>query len=240
MRILVVEDEESLRITLAANLELEGYEVIEAQNGKEAIELLDQQRFDLVLSDIRMPQATGVDVLLYAKQHHPGLPVVLMTAYTMEDQVRKAMSEGVFAVLKKPFDFAAAAGAVVRALRHPVVLVVDDDAALATTLVESLRSAGVRAEAVASGEAAILTLNSGRVDVCVADLVMPGVSGIDLVRHIQKVTPDVTVIVFSGQNLREMIRRVSAAGVFAYLSKPVDPDELLQTVAKARGGSCTH
>jgi DNA-binding NtrC family response regulator len=102
MRILVVEDEESLRITLAANLELEGYEVVEAQNGKEAIELLGQQKFDLVLSDIRMPKATGVDVLLYAKQHHPGLPVVLMTAYAMEDQVRKAVSEGVFAVLKKP------------------------------------------------------------------------------------------------------------------------------------------
>jgi DNA-binding NtrC family response regulator len=117
---------------------------------------------------------------------------------------------------------------------------VDDDAALATTMVESLQSAGVRAEAVASGEAAMFALKSGRVDVCVADLVMPGVNGFDLVHHIQKVTPDVTVIVFSGQNLREMIRRVAAAGVFAYLNKPVDPGELLQTVAKARGGSCTH
>ena len=117
MRILVVEDEESLRITLAANLELEGYEVVEASNGKEAIELLDGGKFDLVLSDIRMPKATGVDVLLHVKEHHPGLPVVLMTAYAMEDQVRTAMSEGVFAVLKKPFDFSAAAAAIVRALK---------------------------------------------------------------------------------------------------------------------------
>jgi DNA-binding NtrC family response regulator len=240
MRILVVEDEESLRITLAANLELEGYEVVEASNGKEAIELLDGGKFDLVLSDIRMPQATGVDVLLHVKEHHPGLPVVLMTAYAMEDQVRTAMSEGVFAVLKKPFDFSAAAAAIVRALRHPVVLVVDDDAALATTLVESLRAAGVRAQAVSSGEAAVVAVNTGRVDVCVADLVMPGMNGLDLVRHIQKVAPDVTVIVFSGQNMHEMIRRVSATGIFAYLSKPIDPDELLYTVAKARGGSWTH
>jgi DNA-binding NtrC family response regulator len=240
MRILLVEDEESLRITLAANLELEGYEVTEARNGKEAIELLGAQRFDLVLSDIRMPQVTGIDLLLHAKQHYPGLPVVLMTAYAMEEQVRTAMSEGVFAVLRKPFDFSAAATAIVRALRQPVVLVVDDDATLATTLVESLRTAGVRAEAVASGEAAMLAVGSGRIDVCVADLVMPGISGIELVRHIQKVAPEITVIVFSGHNMREMIRQVSATGIFAFLSKPVDPEELIHTVAKARGGSWTH
>jgi DNA-binding NtrC family response regulator len=240
MRILVVEDEESLRITLAANLELEGYEVVEACNGKEAIDLLDNGKFDLVLSDIRMPRATGVDVLLHAKEHHPGVPVVLMTAYAMEDQVRTAMSEGVFAVLKKPFDFSAAAAAIVRALRHPLVLVVDDDAALASTLVESLRAAGVRAQAADGGEAAVAAVNSGQVDVCVADLVMPGINGIDLVHHIQRVAPDITVIVFSGENIHEMIRLAAATGIFAYMSKPIDPNELLHAVAKARGGSWTH
>jgi DNA-binding NarL/FixJ family response regulator len=83
-------------------------------------------------------------------------------------------------------------------------------------------------------------LDGGRVDVCVADLVMPGVNGLDLVRHVQKTAPEVTVIVFSGQNMREMIRRAAATGVFAYLNKPIDPDELIHTVAKARGGSWTH
>ena len=60
--ILVVDDEESLRITLAANLELSGFEVVEAANGTQALEILENRAFDVVLSDIRMPGMNGVEL----------------------------------------------------------------------------------------------------------------------------------------------------------------------------------
>jgi DNA-binding NtrC family response regulator len=239
MRILVAEDEESLRVTLAANLELEGYEVVEAKDGKEAIELLEKEPVDLVLSDIRMPNKTGVDLLMHVKRHRPDVPVLLMTAYAMEEHVSIAIKEGVFAVLKKPFAFDGAVRAIVRASEHPCVLIVDDDEADAVTISESLRVSGVRAKAVHSGDAAVAAIHEGGIDVCVTDLVMPEMDGAELVRQIRKLDPAITVIAFSGHSVRDAIHRMSTAGVFACLKKPVDPAELLQTVAKARGGAWT-
>ena len=239
MRILVAEDEESLRITLAANLELEGYEVVEAKDGREAIEILEKEAIDLVLSDIRMPNKTGVDLLMHVKQHWPGVPVLLMTAYAMEEHVSAAIREGVFAVLKKPFAFDGAVRAIVRASEHPCVLIVDDDAADAVTIAESLQVSGVKARAVQSGEAAVTAIRAGGIDVCVTDLVMPEMDGAELVRQIRMLDPAITVIAVSGHSVRDAIHRMSAAGVFACLKKPVNPAELLQTVAKARGGAWT-
>ena len=152
-------------------------------------------------------------------------------------EVRRAVAEGVFTVLKKPFTFDGAVQSIVRALEHPCVLVVDDEAADAETMAESLSVSGVRAKAVPSGEAAVAEVRAGGVDVCVTDLVMAGMSGAELVRRVREIAPGVTVIVSSGQNLRETVQRMSSAGIFACLQKPVNPAELLQVVAKARGGA---
>jgi two-component system, NtrC family, response regulator HydG len=62
-KLLVADDDEGVRAGLVANLELDGYQVVEARDGAEAIQLLDQQAFDLIISDVVMPLATGVDVL---------------------------------------------------------------------------------------------------------------------------------------------------------------------------------
>jgi DNA-binding NtrC family response regulator len=231
MRILVVEDEESLRITLAANLELEGYQVIEASDGKEALEILKREAVDLVMSDIRMPNMSGVDLLLQVKNTHPELPFLLMTAYAMEDEVDAAICQGVFTVLRKPFDFNAAIAAIVRALQHPVVLIVDDDEADAMTLAECLRVGGLRAAAVYTGADAVSVIRGGTVDVCVTDLVMPDMDGAALAEHVR------TIIVYSGHDVPTMIQRASSARVFACLRKPLDPAELMRKVAKARGGA---
>jgi CheY-like chemotaxis protein len=127
MRILVVDDEPGLLMTLAANLELEGFEVVAAESGARALDLFEQGAFDLVLSDIRMPGMNGVDLFrtLRSKQH--GVPVVLMTAFALEGLVQEAIREGAFTVLPKPFDLDHVVGALTRAAKSPVVLLVDGD-----------------------------------------------------------------------------------------------------------------
>jgi DNA-binding NtrC family response regulator len=236
MRILLVDDDESVRITLAANLELEGYEVVEATDGEDAIEKLGGKPVDLVVSDVRMPKLGGVRLMQHVKQHFPSIPVVLMTAYAVEEQVQTAIDEGVFTVLRKPFEIDPAIRTMVRALQGPVVLIVDDDDADAKKLAEGLRRVGLRADAVSSGESAIRAIRSGTVDVCVLDLVMPDVGGVELVQNVLALDPNLVVILLSAYDAREMIHRASASGVFACLEKPVSPRELLHTVAKARGG----
>ena len=104
LRVLVVDDDEAVRVTLAANLELDGFEVTEAENGQQALDFLAENEVELVLSDIRMPQMTGVEMAERIRELHPELPVVLMTAYTADTDIEYVIQHGVFTVLGKPFD----------------------------------------------------------------------------------------------------------------------------------------
>jgi CheY-like chemotaxis protein len=237
LQILLVEDEESLRITLAANVELEGHGVIEASDGQSALALLGSVKIDLILSDIRMPGIGGVELLRRVRASHPELPVVLMTAYTAEDQLDAALFAGVFTVLKKPFDVGAAVRVMTRAVAGPVVLVVDDDAAVATSGIEALRKAGLRAEAALSGVEALESMETGRFDVCVTDLVMPGMDGPTLIGKLREKWPMLNVIVSSAYDTRELLQRLPSTGVDACLKKPVSLRDLLRSLARTRGGS---
>ena len=234
-RILLVDDEGSLRVTLAANLELDGFQVVEAESGERALELLRDGAFDLMLSDIRMPGISGAELFQRARQIHPEMPVVLMTAFALEDVVRGALREGVFAVVAKPFDVGHVSRMVLRALGKPVVLVIDDREEEARSTAEALRALGLRAEVAANGASALQQLLDAPIDVCIVDLVMPGMSGAALVEKLRAAHPDVTAIVVSGYAVPEMMNRAAAEGAFACLRKPVLPQDLAQVVAEARG-----
>ena len=102
--ILVIEDKESMRAMLKQTLEAEGYQVITAQDGAEGIKRLGDERIGLVLTDLKLPKKDGFEVIRAAKQENPLLPVIVMTAYgTIETAVR-AVKEGAYDFLTKPFD----------------------------------------------------------------------------------------------------------------------------------------
>jgi DNA-binding NtrC family response regulator len=233
-RVLIVDDEESLRVTLAANLELEGFEVIEAANAARALEILQREKVDLVLSDIRMPGQSGVELFLRLKETNPQLPVILMTAFTTESEVKQAIHSGIFTVLSKPFDVERAVITLQRAMRRPCVLVVDDAQSVATTLSNGLSLIGLRARAVFDGTTAVEALRSGDVDVCVTDLVMPGMSGLEVVAQARRLDPNIAVITFSGADVEELVRHAAREGAYRCLRKPVDPDVLVEIIASAR------
>lgn len=235
-KILLVDDDESVRITLAANLELEGIDVVEAENASAALALVQQQRFDLVLSDVRMPGMGGVELFLAVKRVAPELPVLLMTGFTSEDAVTRAVAAGVFAVLIKPFDIRHAVKTLQRALRRPVVLIVDDAEASVTATAAALRAVGLRVEAAFDGPSALRIVARGNVDVCFTDLAMPGMSGVELTRRIRQFDPNVCVIVFAGgDNQDDMIRQAARSGARHCLRKPLDMNELLANIVGVRG-----
>ena len=102
--ILVIEDKESMRAMLKQTLEGEGYQVITAQDGAEGIKRLADERIGLVLTDLKLPKKDGFDVLRAAKQENPILPVIVMTAYGTIETAVKAVKEGAYDFLTKPFD----------------------------------------------------------------------------------------------------------------------------------------
>ncbi len=104
MRILVVDDERSLRELLAIVLRREGHDVLLAENGKMALAALARGPVDLLISDIKMPDMSGVDVLRAAKEADPGLPAIMMTAFASTETAVEAMRLGACDYLIKPFD----------------------------------------------------------------------------------------------------------------------------------------
>ena len=101
--ILLVDDETGILDTLRILLTGEGYEVITATGGDEACRILSESKADLVLTDIRMPGTTGIDVLKSARESDPNLPVVLMTAQASLQTAVRAVNEGAYYYLQKPF-----------------------------------------------------------------------------------------------------------------------------------------
>ena len=104
-RILVVDDEYLIRWTLQQNLEKEGYEVLLAETGEEALEKVKEEAPDLALLDIKLPGMDGYEVLEKALKIDEGIIPIMITAYDEVDKVVKAMRLGAFDYISKPFDF---------------------------------------------------------------------------------------------------------------------------------------
>jgi two-component system response regulator PilR (NtrC family) len=102
-RILVVDDEPSMREMLRIVLRRDGYDVVVAENGREAVNRLQAEPFDLLLSDIRMPDLSGVDVLRAAKEINRDIVAFMMTAFASTDSAVEAMRLGALDYFTKPF-----------------------------------------------------------------------------------------------------------------------------------------
>jgi len=101
--ILDIDDERSLREFLTIMLENEGYEVVSADSGQKAVALIEKNVFDLVITDIRMRQSNGIDVLKVVKQVGPQTRVVMMTAYASAETAVEAMKIGAYDYISRPF-----------------------------------------------------------------------------------------------------------------------------------------
>ncbi|MDK1285639.1 sigma-54-dependent transcriptional regulator [Pseudoalteromonas umbrosa] len=102
-KILVVEDDAGLREALLDTLELAGIDCVEADSAEQAMVLLKQQSFSLVVSDVQMGQMSGIDLLKSIKLNYPNLPVLMMTAYATIDDAVEAMRLGAIDYMAKPF-----------------------------------------------------------------------------------------------------------------------------------------
>ena len=102
-KILVVDDERSMRELLAIVLKREGHDVLLADNGRSAVELLEREPIELLISDIRMPDMTGVEVLGAAQRLNPDIIGIMITAYASTDTAVEALRLGAYDYVSKPF-----------------------------------------------------------------------------------------------------------------------------------------
>lgn len=105
-KILVVDDEPAVLFALSEALvdKRRGLQVATAADGREAIEVLRTEKIHLVVSDLRMPNVDGFELLAHLRRHHPSLPVILMTALGSAETSARLAAEGALECLSKPFD----------------------------------------------------------------------------------------------------------------------------------------
>lgn len=100
--ILVVDDEPLVRRSLSEFLTLEGYSVSSAENGREALELLKTYTADIIITDIKMPEIDGIQLLKHIKREQAGIPVILITGYGSIDSAVNAIKDGAYDYVTKP------------------------------------------------------------------------------------------------------------------------------------------
>ena len=102
-RILVVDDEASLREVLTIMLQREGYDIDTAADGAAAQALLQESDFDLIISDIKMPRVSGIELLRFVREHAPETMMIMITAFSTSEDAVEAMKLGAFDYITKPF-----------------------------------------------------------------------------------------------------------------------------------------
>lgn len=118
-RLLVIEDEESMRHALTRVLSRAGYAVDAAPTGREGVARLRAGGYDLVLTDVRLPDMSGLDVVAVVTESAPGTPVVVMTAFGTVETALLAMKRGARDFVTKPFDMEVLLDTLARALAAP-------------------------------------------------------------------------------------------------------------------------
>jgi DNA-binding NtrC family response regulator len=216
---------------------LEGYQVTEAEDGAQAIAMLERQAFDLIISDVVMPNATGVDVLSALRRCGLDTPLILISAFVPEELVAQALSEGLFAMLYKPFAMERILEVVARAVKRNVVLLVDGTQSYVLSLASALRAVGMRVETCSDGNSAVAFARDHQVDVCVLDLVMQPLDGIDTCEALRNLDTRMDIIAITGSATSGQVRSITRRGAATCLRKPFELRELLTAIARVRAAA---
>ncbi len=229
-RILVVDDNREFLQNVTDILELRDYEVAGAEDGPAALELAGRDQFDLVLLDVKMPVMDGLEVFRRLREIAPGTPVIMATAFAVEELIRDALREGAFGALNKPLDFDRLFELIEQATGSGMmVLVVDDDEQLCANLADLISERGYRVDIANDGDRAVELAREESLDVMLIDLKLPPLNGLETYLAIRDFRPGMVAIIITG-HLAEMSRLAQQAteeSAYACLEKPLDMDRLI-------------
>lgn len=208
-RILVVDDDLRLLKLLSDTLTTIGYKATTVTSASDALSRLANKSFDLVISDISMPEMDGFELLGKIRKAYPKLPVIFITGLARPDMIGKAHPEG---FLAKPFRISNLEELIERTLsgkeetvssNSSRILVIDDDDNFREMLIEALKVCDYKVIPAASPKEALELLKSVSVDAVITDIKMPVMDGVSLAKTIKEKHPDLPVILVTAYHVFE-------------------------------------
>jgi PAS domain S-box-containing protein len=236
--ILVVEDQAEVRQYTAAALKAYGYRVLQAESGVRALALCEEEvrPIDLVLTDMVMPNISGMDLAVRLRTLRPGIRVLFMSGYTSDPALDPQTSGAQTPILRKPFSPAQLAVRVREALEAPPararVLVADDEAGIRRFLRKTLEDAGYDVVEASNGKQALEQALSQSVDLVITDLVMPEQEGIETIQALRSHSPRIAIIAMSGAFGGQFLDLARLLGAHGVLKKPLSVESVLEKVSE--------
>jgi DNA-binding NtrC family response regulator len=230
LTILLTDDNREFTQNLRDILELKGYAVLTASDGFQALDIIYASPVDLVLMDIKMPVMNGVETFKKIKKIKPTTPVIMLTAFALEELIQESLQEGAFACLKKPLDFDELFATIEQAIPNgSMILVVDDDENLCQNLLDVLSQKGYRVTIALDSTSAIEKVRTSVFDIMLLDMKLPPLNGLETYLVIRQLCPSIVVVIITGflLEMEEMINIIRKTGAYALLEKPINIDKLL-------------
>ncbi len=234
---LVVDDDPNLTDLLVDTLEAIGYEAFAAESAKTALEVLERAQIDLVVSDINMPDMSGIELLEEIKKTNRHLPVMLITGIGSNTIRSRAYSSGADGFLAKPFRIGtieSEIGRMLSGIKRTRILIIDDNQDFLFSLTQRLEDADnvvFPFETIAKAER---FLENHTVDLVITDLKMPDGDGISLFNDLHRRYPDLPVIMVSAYATDDILEEIKKSGISKFLSKPLDFKEIETVVATCK------
>ncbi|MFV1996903.1 MAG: PleD family two-component system response regulator [Acidiferrobacterales bacterium] len=251
--LLIVDDNAMNRDMLARRLARDGYVITTASGGREALQCVDRQNFDLVLLDILMPDIDGYKVLeeMKADARTREIPVVMLTAVHEMDSVVRCFEMGVEDYLTKPFNIPFVKSRISSCLRSASVkgmvdskgvpsgaqehrlLIVDDNAMNRDMLARRLEREGYHITTVDGARRALELMDQEHFDLVLLDILMPDMDGYEMLERLKSVdaTKEIPVIMLTAVNEVESVKHCIDLGAEDYLIKPFNAVLLKSRIA---------
>jgi DNA-binding NtrC family response regulator len=234
--LLIVEDEAIMRDSLRDWLSDAGYDVRTAREGEEALKLIGERDFDMLVLDLRLPGKDGLQVLREARLKKPQLKGIIITAYPSAATAAEAMKVGAVDFLSKPIDLSKLESLIQSKTRTPGVrarpiLIVDDEVGMRESLKDWFVDAGYAVETAPDGEEALRLVAEKPYGLLIVDLKLPGKNGIEVLDEARKLIPGLRGIVITAYPSVDTAVEAMRSGAIDYLTKPFALSELEKLVA---------
>jgi len=226
-RLLAVDDNRSLVESLGDIFEARGYAVDIAYDGEQAVERVRNGAYDCILMDIRMPKMSGVDAFKEIKKLSPNTPVILMTAYSVQDLIDEALAEGVVAVVHKPVAIDRIFEMIEDLRGKSSVLIVDRQAN--PQLVDTLSAKGYRVGVATNAIQAIEKVCALLYDVVLLSADIIGLSSDEAVVLMKECNPKCIIVLMSSNPIHDR-----SPLVYASLQKPFKIKQVVDLIDQVR------
>ena len=233
-KILVVDDEVQMRDFFHRALTLNGYDAVTVPSPEQAYDAVGQQRFDLILLDFHMPMETGAVVVKKLRDSQNRVPVVIYSGYLSTQEEKEAREAGANEVLIKDIGIASIIKQIEKILqakerifekpekKERSILVVDDEKSIRDLLKTFLKMKNYNVTEAENGEKALEIVAKENIPLALVDIRMPGMGGLETLKKLLEYNPKMGVVMVSGEQDNETVKKAVEQGAYGYIIKPFD------------------